>query len=494
MSRPLLMIVEDDMAFASKLAGALEGLFGVEVCHSEQEFRDRFAVGRFDLLIMDIRLRREREGLDILKEALAQDPLQAAIVMTAYADASSYADAIATGAITYLDKRDFSPALIARTVEAIVGQSILRRRLVSVEERLEVREPLEIIGTSPGIKAVGEAVRRAAEGGANPIVIIGEPGSGRGLAARNIHRLGRRGSEGAFVYAVCGRAHGRDASAALFGVYHGLDGDARVDSRGWIDAAKGGVLYLDGLGAMDPETVSRLAQLIETGHFTRMGGAERMEADAQVILSVVEPTSATEDRLRATARSRGGSELHVPPLRERREDIPLLAQYTLQRLYRQGRTQARSFRGAALAAFEAQSWHGNVRELIAATDFAAVRADATGSREIGAEHLPRLDAIGPALRAEGGEPLDYKVNLARAELGLVESAIERFESTKKEELSARLYYNDRFAFSRRLRKVLDTYPRLRAEFPRAAEMFPEYGGTGRNAEGGRGTGSGGAAK
>jgi len=469
MSRPILLIVEDDRTFATKLTNALEGLFRTETCHSEQEFRDCFVIGRYDLLIMDMCLGHGQEGLDLLKEVLIQDPLQAAIVMTAYADTNSYADAISYGALTYIDKRDFSPTLIARTVEAIVEQSMLRRRLATAEERLEAAEPREIIGISPAIKAASEAIRRAAEDDDRPVLITGEPGSGRGLAARNIHRLSRRRAEGPFFHAALSRLQGRDASTALFGASHTLKNGRHRDSKGWIDEVRGGLLFIDGLNVLDAACIAMLVKLLETGSFKRVGGTNVFDSGAQLILPCSEGESPAVDSLRAAVRSRGGVEVIMPPLRERREDIPLLAQYSLQRIFRSGRARVRSFRGAALVALEAQPWPGNVRELISSIEYAAVRADATGSPEIRAEHIPQLDVVVPAV---GTASLDYKVNLARAEIGLVESAIERFETTKKEDLWERLHYNDRFTFSRRLRKVLAAYPYLRDEFPRTAALFP----------------------
>ncbi len=194
-----VLIVDDDRAFAGKLARALEGMFRVESCHTEAEFRERFTVGRFDLIIMDMRLEKDREGLVLLKEALAQDSSQAAIVMTAYADTESYTDALASGALTYLDKHEFSPTLIARTVEAIVQQAALRRQVAALQWRLDATEPGEIIGTSTGIRQVREGIRRAADDGRAPVAIIGEPGTGRSLVARNIHHLSRRRADGPFV-------------------------------------------------------------------------------------------------------------------------------------------------------------------------------------------------------------------------------------------------------------------------------------------------------
>lgn len=475
MSRPRLLIVDDDRGFAAKLAGALEGLFHVETCHSEAEFHDQFAVGRYDLLIMDMRLKEHQEGLDLLKEALARDPMQAAIVMTAYADTETYADAIGSGALTYLDKREFSPALIARTIEAIVEQGVLRKRLAAAEQRLEASEPQEIIGISAGIKEVSEQLRRAAEDGEIPVLIVGEPGSGKELAARNIHRLSRRRAEGPFVHASCGRTHSGGVAASIFGAVQLTAGDRARDSKCRIDEARGGVLFVDGVAGLDASECLAFAQLIETGFFNRTGETARIEADAQVVVSVqgLIPEAAHLDEIRAAIVSRGGIEARIPPLRERQEDISLIAQYTLQCLYRLGRTQARSFRAAALTMLDAQPWPGNVRELKGAIEYAAVRADATGDREIGMEHLPQIDLQGPKIPNGSSTALDYQAHLARAELGLVELAIERFETTKKSALAERLRYNDRFIFSRRMRRTLTVYPGLQREFPKTAALFSD---------------------
>lgn len=469
MLRARLLIVDDDAAYAGKLAGALEGVFRVEICHSEAEFRERFEPGRYELLIVDLRLEKDREGLALLREVQAADPLQAAIVMTAYADMETYTDALAAGAMTYLDKREFSPTLIARTVEAIVAQAGMRRRVNDLEQRIETAEPLEIIGASPSIRRVRDELRRAAEANA-PVLLTGGPGSGKELAARNIHRLNRRRSDGPFVRAACGRGQRDELTLRLFGGVQGLDKRRTPVSKGWIEEARGGVLLIDGTDGVDEAVWSALVSSMKSGVCKHPVDGRRIEADVQVVVAA---TTGFPPVFQSWAAKAGVNPIALPALCEHAEDVALLAQYTLQGLYREGRTQVRSLRGAAVAVLESQPWPGNVRELQSAIAYAAIRADAAGEREIGPEHLPlsATDLTGTA----GGTPqaFDYQQNLARAELALVESAIETFGVSTKTELARRLGYNDRFIFARRIRKCLLMGMGLRSEFPKTGDMMSD---------------------
>jgi DNA-binding NtrC family response regulator len=462
-----ILIVDDDTAYAAKLAGVIEGVFRVETCHSEADFRARYAPGRYDLLIMDLRLKTDREGLVLLREALAADPLQAAIVMTAYADMETYTDALEAGAMTYLDKAEFSPALIARTVEAIVGQARMRRRVSDLEERIQVAEPLEIIGASPAIRRVREDLRRAAESDASAL-LIGGPGSGKELVARNIHRLNRRRSAGPFVRAACNRGFREDPTQCLFGLGQGVANSGAADSKGWIEEARGGVLFLDGIEGLDEAAWAAVVSLLDTGRCKHPVNGHKLDADVQVVAA-----SAPDCRRLQKDLATGGKTVWIvlPPLRDHIEDVALLAQYVLQGLFREGRTRVRALRGAALTVLERLPWPGNVRELQSAIAYAAIRADAAGEREIGPEHLPANAgdmSDGASVSLHG---YDYLQHLARAELALIESAIENFGAKTKTDLARRLGYNDRFVFARRVRKCLAAYPGLKAEYPRTTEMM-----------------------
>lgn len=462
-----ILIIDDDTAYAGKLAHTLESVFQVEICHSESDFRERFTPGRYELLIVDMRLEQDREGLSILHEAMIADPMQAAIVMTAYADMETYAEALEAGAATYLDKAEFSPALIARTVDAIVEQSKLRRRMNILEERIRIADPIEIIGASPAMRRVRDDVRRAADLDA-PVVLLGGPGSGKKLIARNIQRLNRRRTEGPFIRAACGRGTQTNLTTCLFGQVQSLEKRNTPAPGGWIEEANKGVLFLDGIEGLDETSWEAVQSLIESGRCKHPLSRRKIEVDAQIIIAERPECSRAE---RDLGKAKSAVRISIPDLRKHNEDIAILAQYVLHGLYRDGRTKARSLRSAALVVMERLSWPGNVRELQSAVAYAAVRADAAGEPEIGPEHLPaNAGATGENI-PNPIQGFDFQQNLARAELALMETAINTFGLLTKTDLARRLGYNDRFVFARRIRKCLAAYPELTNEFPKTAEMM-----------------------
>jgi DNA-binding NtrC family response regulator len=168
--------------------------------------------------------------------------------------------------------------------------------------------------------------------------------------------------------------------------------------------------------------------------------------------------------------------LRLPPLRERRDDIPLLAAHFLQRQRSLGRSSARVFSGAVMARLEAHSWPGNVRELRQVVDFAALQASLAGQEELAIAHLPspllaNPSSPSPHAGRDAARTGNYKLCLARAELALAEQAMREQGLRHKSALAAALGYADRFTFGRRLEKALRDFPSLAAEFPTIAGLF-----------------------
>ncbi len=470
MQKEQLLIVDDDIEFAEKLAKALIGLYNVAICHSVDEFHQKFAVGKFDLIIMDMRLEKEKEGLLLLKQVLNQDPMQAAIVMTAYADMESYADALESGAITYLDKNEFSAPLIARMVETILQQSNLQKRMIVLEQRLETIEPLEIIGASEKIVAVREQIRKAAEDGDVHVLITGAPGTGKKLAANNIHRISRRRSKGPFLCVSFRQTPQLSVLEQLFGKKSKEGHKTYIESKGYVDLAKGGILVIDDLNSLDRAVQTSLLEFLESGRFTRVGGERQIAADIQVVfVCSTSALSSNDEVFRENLVGRlGGIDIRIPSLNKRPKDIPLIARYILQNLYRHGRTQARSFRSSAMQSLKSLLWPGNVRELKISVEYASILADASNDREIGIEHLPMNTS--PS-QSDNQTPVDYQLHLVRSELALVEKVIEQFGITKKWEIAEKLRYPNRFTFSRRMQRNLNVYPQALSEFPRTTNLF-----------------------
>ncbi|MFW6151959.1 MAG: sigma-54-dependent transcriptional regulator [Verrucomicrobiota bacterium] len=466
--KPRVLIVEDDAKYAQKLAAALAGLFAVEICRSEKEFHRTFTIGRYDLLVVDMRLEKDREGLILLRETLTKDPLQPAIVITAYADIDTYAQALEAGALTYLDKKEFSPSLIARTVSALVREGRLRRKLNAVQREADAAQPIEIVGASEPIRKLRTQLNSIAGADSSPVLILGENGTGKELAAQNIHRLNAKRCDSPFLTVRPGLLSNEEsADTEFFGKNSRRSDQAQA---GRLGHAEGGVLLIKQADKLPAATLSSVLSATGHGSYVQTGTRSKVPCDVQLVLTCCTGMK-REDAMRKMASDVNAALVEMPPLRDIVEDIPLLAQHFLQQFYRRGFALSRSLRSSVIDIFESISWKGNIKELKGMLQVAAIRASAAGSSEIAPEHIQ------PGL-SESEEPLpllalptDYQRYLAKAEVAMVEAAIERLETTTKRKLAAQLGYNDRFTFSRRLKRALSTFPALSEEFPSVSEIF-----------------------
>jgi len=478
MFKSRILVVDDDVKFANRVRDVLQGIYNIILCHSVKEFHKIFPTDRFALIILDMRLESEKEGLDLLREILRHDPLQAVIIATAYPDTESYLEAIQAGALTFLDKHEFSPALIARTVESILRQSDLQKRVHILERRLDAADPIEIIGASPAVVFLRERIREAVETDAPLVLVRGETGTGKTLAARNIHRMSRRRAKHPFVAITLSATLTGSMKEELYELNRKALNKETKNISGLLEEIGSGVIYLDEISELDISEQKRLLSAIDTGVFVSSNGRHDVKIQAQVVAS----TTQTLDNLcakgvfRQDLRERlKAFEIVAQPLREHKEDIPLLAQYFLQILFRRRCTTARTFREEALRAFELYSWPGNVRELKIVVEYAGLQAVINREGEVGIEHLPMNLIETGSRRNTAIVANNYLLHIARAEIELVDSAIHRFGTIGKAELARRLHYNDRFVFTRRIRRNFSQFSELAWEFPELASLFSAKG-------------------
>jgi DNA-binding NtrC family response regulator len=471
-----ILIVDDDPIFLAQLRDALEGFHGVECASSRDEFVTAFRPYKYDLLILDMRLKSGREGLGLARSALEQDPLQPIIVMTAYADTESHIEAINAGALVYLNKTDFSPNFIAEMVDAVLRQGALQRRVAHLERQLDQLEPGDIIGTSPTIEEVRGQIQTAATDGSVTVLVRGESGTGKELVARAVHHWSPRRQNGPFVAVSVAGLHRESIHSDLFGHERGAFTGASSRRKGCLEEAHQGVLFLDEIGDLDPDSQVKLLRVLETRSFARLGGNDEISVELQVVAATHQDleTLIQTGRFRQDLYYRLRSfEVVIPPLRERAGDIPLLAQHFLGGMRSDGRTTARSLDREVFRVLSSAPWPGNVRELRNVIEYAAIQARAGNAEVVRQEHLPAELRDTEEGTKQSSSLTDYQTHLARAELELVERAIALHGTATKTELAKLLGYNDRFTFVRRARRALGKHPCLVGEFQTVAQLFDE---------------------
>lgn len=451
---------------------ALGGLYHVTEVSSEETFREAYRPYTFDLIILDMRLRSGREGLDLLRYAQSLDELQPVIMVSAYGDTDATLDSVEAGAMMFLHKSEFSPELIARMVEAIFQQGRMRRQLAALEARIRREDPAEIVGLSAAMHRATQLARRAADDPEAGVIVFGPPGSERDVVARFIHDTSRSRASGPFVAASAAGYVGAEAASELIGPSNGA---ARSGRKAVVEEARGGVLFLDHANKLPETTAKLLGSFICASTRATTAGANDPGPDVQFVAgSVVSQDDRKSQMLRDSILGRRVLEIVLPPLRERKEDIPLLAQYALQTLRRTGRTSVRALASDTISALEAYPWPGNSQELRSAIESGAIQAEIAEDQEVRLEHLPAGFGSVPAV-ARAANGWDYRQHLAQSEIELVDRAISRRGINQKNELASALGYNDRFVFMRRLKRTLSDFPDLQTQYPRVTELLSGRG-------------------
>lgn len=474
MTKKTILIVDDDAVFRKELANLLGKSFRVELAESVVAFKSVFQPYAFDLIVLDMRLEAERDGLVILTEIMEADPYQLVIVVTKYVDTETHIAAIERGAQLYLNKDEFPIPFIVQMTEVVLQQGHLRRRIETLEKRLEAVESTDMIGQSPELRQMQEKIRQVASDGEVTVLIRGESGTGKELVARNIHRLSQRRQEGPFVaVSVAGLNHSTIYSE-LFGHEKGAFTGASSQRKGVIEEAHGGTLFLDEIGDLDSETQVKLLRVLETHTLQRLGSNREIVVDFQLVTATNRNLSEMieNNRFRRDLYYRlQAFEIWVPSLRDHRKDITLLSEYFLARMMKAGRTTAVSFHHRVMELFMLYGWPGNVRELKNVVEYAAIQARTRQEPLIQLEHLPTTLTGNDSKIILPAPVMDYQIWLARSELELCARALTDSEKITKSELARLLGYNDRFIFQRRIRRAIKVYPKAAAEFPEVVNLW-----------------------
>jgi DNA-binding NtrC family response regulator len=371
---PRILVVDDDRETCRFMHELLrEEDREIEMAESPEDALALLAGGRFDLVVSDINLNAEQNGLDLLRAFKARDPDVEVVLISAFGTLETALEAVKAGAFDYVSK----PVDIGQ-VREVVARALARRARAGEARPAAFpagrTAPDGLVGRSGGMLGVYKQIALACASDA-PVLVTGETGTGKELVARAIHRHGPRSAR-SFVPVNCGALPEGLLESELFGHLRGAFTGAVTDKKGLFEEARGGTIFLDEIGEMSPALQVRLLRTLELGEVRPVGASRAMSVDVRVIAATHRDLerAAVEGTFRQDLFYR----LHVfairvPPLRERREDVPLLAAHFLAGFASRGRGAA-SLTPGALAALAAHDWPGNVRELENTLERLAVEA------------------------------------------------------------------------------------------------------------------------
>jgi len=356
-----VLVIDDERGVRETLSEILsDDGYAVTSVGSGAEGLERIAEGRWDLVFLDVWL-KDGDGLAVLEAAGDRIARLPVVMISGHANVETAVRAVRLGAYDFLEK----PLSLERVL-LTAQKAIERRDLVAQVESFRGRSESEasLIGHSPSMRRLQEEIARVAPTDAR-VLVTGENGTGKELVARAIHRLSER-ALAPLVEVNCAAIPEELIESELFGHEKGSFTGASEERRGKFEEADGATLFLDEVGDMSPKTQAKVLRALQEGRFTRVGGTRPISSDARVL-------SATNKELPAEIRRGAFREdlyfrlavvpIEVPPLRERVEDVPLLARHFLAEACARFGKRPRTLTAAALDALQSHRWPGNVREL-----------------------------------------------------------------------------------------------------------------------------------
>jgi DNA-binding NtrC family response regulator len=435
-----ILVVDDEAIVRESLKAWFEqDGHSVDAAESAKEGLRLCAQGKYDTALVDIKM-PGMDGLELQTRLAAADPDLTIILMTAYASVESAVKAMKAGAYDYIIK-PFDPDDLSHLIQRAAEHRSLRAENLRLKKSLEaVSAPPPLVGSSTAMKRVLDLVATVAATDAT-VLVTGESGTGKELVARAIHaQSARRYSP--LVVVNCGALPEGVLESELFGHEAGAFTGARARHKGKFEAAEGGTIFLDEIGELTPHVQVELLRVLEEKVVTRVGSNTPVPVDFRVI-------AATHRNLQERVRDGAFREdlfwrlnvftIEIPPLRERTEDIPVLAEHFLERFTAAMGRKPMRFSGEALAALTRYDWPGNVRELQNAVERAVV---------VGADSTVEVSDLPVHVTAAPGHP--GPGSLADAEKAHIQAVLE--ESGWNISRAARVLDVDRVTLYNKIRR------------------------------------------
>lgn len=353
-----ILIVDDEDDIRKLIKGILEDEgYGIRQANGSVKAYAEIESRVPELMILDIWLQgSEHDGLDILKKVKKEHPLLPVIMISGHGTIETAVSAIKMGAYDFIEKPFKSDRLILM-IERALENARLKKENEALKEKRDA--PVEMVGSSAPMTAVANAIEKVANANSR-VMFSGEAGTGKEVAARLLHKLSAR-KDAPFMALNCAILHPERLEEELFGVE-----DARGVQAGILEQANGGTLLLDEVGDMPLETQGKIVRVLQEQKFTRLKGHDTVQVDVRIV------ASSSRNLLAAIQDGNFREDLYyrlnvvpvvIPPLKQRKEDIPALADHFVKLYSAQSGQPARSFTQTALIALQGYDWPGNVRQL-----------------------------------------------------------------------------------------------------------------------------------
>jgi len=384
--KPTIMVVDDELGARQSLEVILEDQFRVLLAESGREALEIIRRETVDLILLDVHM-PDMDGLEVLRRIKEEEEGIDVIMVSALNLARKAVDAIKLGAYDYITK-PYEPEDILSTVHRVIQQQRLRRELDFLRKEVKESRGLDqIVGQSKAMVEIYNLIKKVAFTSTH-ILITGESGTGKELVARSIHNQGDR-KDKPFVAINCAAIPSELMESEMFGHEKGAFTGAHTRTIGKFEHANGGTLFLDEISALRSDLQAKLLRVLQEKEIERIGSNKPIKIDIRVI-------SATNTNLEeAIAQGKFRQDLYfrlnvvpifIPPLRERREDIPLLAQHFLNKFNTLYHKKIPGFSEKAMNALTRYHWPGNIRELENLIERIVVLS--SGNEQIDLKHIP----------------------------------------------------------------------------------------------------------